>query len=104
MSIPAGAREVWATGEERCARTASSRGGDAGVGSARTAPPAGAASASAAMTEMLRPTWPGSAPARPLTSLERGMRRLAPLARLAAGENEGASRQNALDGALSPAL
>ena len=56
------------------------------------------------MTAMLRPTWPGSAQSRRLTSLERGMRRLAPPARLAAGNHEVSTLQIALDEPLSPEL
>src|SRR6188472_3817950 len=89
-----------------CARTGRSRGGETGVGRlrARTAPPAGAASTRAVTTAMRRPTWPGSALPRRLTSLERGMRRLGPRARLAVGKNEVSTLQIALDEPLSPEL
>ncbi len=56
------------------------------------------------MTAMLRPTWLRSALARPLTSLERGMRGLPPAARLAAGKHEVSTLQIALDEPLSPEL
>lgn len=56
------------------------------------------------MTAMLRPTWLGSAPPRRLTSLERGMRALPALARLAAGKHEVSTLQIALDEPLSPEL